>query len=117
RQIARNECAERDYGGIEIATGPINSSRGPYRAITRLCKDDCERLCWNLAGPLLGEALGSFTEPCTQWLHKADYKPQRIPEGTGQPRSYSDRERQAGRPHKKQSVPQSSQGFSGKRTP
>lgn len=24
---------------------------------------------------------GTFTQPCTQWLHKADYKLQRIPEG------------------------------------
>lgn len=26
-------------------------------------------------------SFGSFTQPCTQWLHKADYKLQRIPEG------------------------------------
>lgn len=56
---------------------------------------DCEGLCWNLAGQGLGEkphadsysagqfsaSFGSFTQPCTQWLHKADYKLQRIPEG------------------------------------
>uniref|UniRef100_A0A803YSF2 Uncharacterized protein n=1 Tax=Meleagris gallopavo TaxID=9103 RepID=A0A803YSF2_MELGA len=56
---------------------------------------DCEGLCWNLAGRGLGEkphadsysagqfsaSFGSFTQPCTQWLHKADYKLQRIPEG------------------------------------
>lgn len=56
---------------------------------------DCEGLCWNLAARWLGEqphagcysagqfssSFGSFTQPCTQWLHKADYKLQRIPEG------------------------------------
>lgn len=56
---------------------------------------DCEGLCWNLAARRLGEqphagsysagqfssSFGSFTQPCTQWLHKADYKLQRIPEG------------------------------------
>lgn len=26
-------------------------------------------------------SFGSFAQPCTQWLHKADYKLQRIPEG------------------------------------
>lgn len=52
-------------------------------------------VCWNLAARRLGEqphagsysagrfssSFGSFTQPCTQWLHKADYKLQRIPEG------------------------------------
>lgn len=56
---------------------------------------DCEGLCWNLAARRLGEqphagsysagefssSFGSFAQPCTQWLHKADYKLQRIPEG------------------------------------
>lgn len=56
---------------------------------------DCAGLCWNLAVPGLGEAphadshstsrssasLGSFPRPGAQWLHKADYKLQRIPEG------------------------------------
>lgn len=32
------------------------------------------------AGPF-SSSFGSFTQPCTQWLHKADYKLQRIPEG------------------------------------
>lgn len=58
-------------------------------------RSDCEGLCWNLAARRLGEqphagsysagqfssSFGSFTQPCTQWLHKADYKLQRIPEG------------------------------------
>ena len=58
-------------------------------------RSDCEGLCWNLATWRLGEqphagsysagqfssSFGSFTQPCTQWLHKADYKLQRIPEG------------------------------------
>uniref|UniRef100_A0A7M4FE14 Uncharacterized protein n=1 Tax=Crocodylus porosus TaxID=8502 RepID=A0A7M4FE14_CROPO len=62
---------------------------------TKLVWTDCEGLCWNLAGQRLGEqphadsysagqfsaSFGSFTQPCTQWLHKADYKLQRIPEG------------------------------------
>uniref|UniRef100_A0A8C0R4I9 Uncharacterized protein n=1 Tax=Canis lupus dingo TaxID=286419 RepID=A0A8C0R4I9_CANLU len=57
--------------------------------------NDCEGLCWNLAARRLGEqphagsysagqfssSFGSFAQPCTQWLHKADYKLQRIPEG------------------------------------
>lgn len=61
----------------------------------KLVWTDCEGLCWNLAGQGLGEkphadsysagqfsaSFGSFTQPCTQWLHKADYKLQRIPEG------------------------------------
>lgn len=61
----------------------------------KLVWTDCEGLCWNLAGQRLGEqphadsysagqfsaSFGSFTQPCTQWLHKADYKLQRIPEG------------------------------------
>ena len=52
-------------------------------------------VCWNLAARRLGEqphagsysagrfssSFGSSTQPCTQWLHKADYKLQRIPEG------------------------------------
>lgn len=58
-------------------------------------RSDCEGLCWNLAARRLGEqphagshsagqfssSFGSFAQPCTQWLHKADYKLQRIPEG------------------------------------
>lgn len=58
-------------------------------------RSDCEGLCWNLAARRLGvqphagsysagqfsSSFGSFTQPCTQWLHKADYKLQRIPEG------------------------------------
>uniref|UniRef100_A0A8C3I0Z5 Uncharacterized protein n=1 Tax=Chrysemys picta bellii TaxID=8478 RepID=A0A8C3I0Z5_CHRPI len=61
----------------------------------KLVWTDCEGLCWNLAAQRLGEqphadsysagqfsaSFGSFTQPCTQWLHKADYKLQRIPEG------------------------------------
>uniref|UniRef100_A0A7N4P6V6 Uncharacterized protein n=1 Tax=Sarcophilus harrisii TaxID=9305 RepID=A0A7N4P6V6_SARHA len=61
----------------------------------KLVWTDCEGLCWNLAARRLGEqphagsyspgqyssSFGSFTQPCTQWLHKADYKLQRIPEG------------------------------------
>uniref|UniRef100_A0A8K9XTT0 Uncharacterized protein n=1 Tax=Oncorhynchus mykiss TaxID=8022 RepID=A0A8K9XTT0_ONCMY len=50
---------------------------------------DCEQLCWNLAGPGLGAlphalnwALFSLSQPCSHWLHKADYRPQRIPEGS-----------------------------------
>lgn len=56
---------------------------------------DCAGLCWNLAAPGLGEAphadshstgrssasLGSFPRPGAQWLYKADYKLQRVPEG------------------------------------
>lgn len=66
----------------------VRGSRGAARG-------DCEGLCWNLAARTLGEqphagsysagrfssSFGSFTQPCTQWLHKADYKLQRIPEG------------------------------------
>uniref|UniRef100_A0A8D2L4U6 Uncharacterized protein n=1 Tax=Varanus komodoensis TaxID=61221 RepID=A0A8D2L4U6_VARKO len=61
----------------------------------KLVWTDCAGLCWNLAAQRLGEqphadshsagqfsaSFGSFTQPCTQWLHKADYKLQRIPEG------------------------------------
>lgn len=70
------------------------ASLGAGRAV-KLVWTDCEGLCWNLAGRGLGEkphadsysagqfsaSFGSFTQPCTQWLHKADYKLQRIPEG------------------------------------
>ncbi|KAL2081110.1 hypothetical protein ACEWY4_022963 [Coilia grayii] len=100
------------YGGISYSQHQSSSVASPASIGTlgslvksepnqrSLCGGDCERLRWNLADPMLGEQphadshsavqravrLGSFTEPCTQWLHKADYKPQRIPEGSGQRR-------------------------------
>ncbi|XP_021506056.1 uncharacterized protein LOC110556549 [Meriones unguiculatus] len=82
--------------GGDISWGAINN-RPPLPVIfPELCGEgDCEALCWNLAARRLGEqphagsysagqfssSFGSFTQPCTQWLHKADYKLQRIPEG------------------------------------
>lgn len=86
-------------------TGSVVSEVSPHLFYSSIClpgppsrslgRSDCERLCWNLAGPRFGEPpladchsavqrvvrLESFSEPCTHWLHKADYKPQRIPEG------------------------------------
>ncbi|XP_020921595.1 collagen alpha-1(I) chain-like [Sus scrofa] len=67
----------------------------PVRGSAEPARSDCEGLCWNLAARRLGgqphagpysagqfsSSFGSFTQPCTQWLHKADYKLQRIPEG------------------------------------
>ncbi|XP_037656249.1 uncharacterized protein LOC119507198 isoform X2 [Choloepus didactylus] len=72
-----------------------DSQRMNVGKAVKLVWTDCEGLCWNLAAQRLGEqphagsysagqfssSFGSFTQPCTQWLHKADYKLQRIPEG------------------------------------
>ncbi len=107
-----------------------------------LCKDDCERLCWNLAGPLLGEAPHAVTpiqRSSALWgwevslsralngSTKLITSPSEFLKGPGSHagvretgatlQSYSDRANQAGRPHKKQSVPRSRQEFGGKRTP
>nr|XP_035150310.2 uncharacterized protein LOC103795407 isoform X2 [Callithrix jacchus] len=75
-----------------LLENPMETSVG--KAV-KPARSDCEGLCWNLAARRLGEqphagshsagpfssSFGSFTQPCTQWLHKADYKLQRIPEG------------------------------------
>uniref|UniRef100_A0AAZ3P2R3 Uncharacterized protein n=1 Tax=Oncorhynchus tshawytscha TaxID=74940 RepID=A0AAZ3P2R3_ONCTS len=55
--------------------------------VVPLGRGDCEQLCWNLAGPGLGalphaDSPFSLSQPCSHWLHKADYRPQRIPEGS-----------------------------------
>uniref|UniRef100_A0A8C2M8S0 Uncharacterized protein n=1 Tax=Cricetulus griseus TaxID=10029 RepID=A0A8C2M8S0_CRIGR len=82
--------------GSDISWGAINNCPPLPVIFPELCGEgDCEALCWNLAARRLGEqphagsysagqfssSFGSFTQPCTQWLHKADYKLQRIPEG------------------------------------
>uniref|UniRef100_A0A8C6YHS3 Uncharacterized protein n=1 Tax=Naja naja TaxID=35670 RepID=A0A8C6YHS3_NAJNA len=91
---------------------------------------DCAGLCWNLAAPGLGEAphadshstgrssasLGSFPRPGAQWLHKADYKLQRIPEGArsdagaNEPREPLSPDRREGRAGKRKAWTTQSRG-------
>ncbi|XP_076769928.1 uncharacterized protein LOC117721690 [Arvicanthis niloticus] len=90
------QSPRRPPPGGDISWGAINNCPPLPVIFPELCGEgDCEALCWNLAARRLGEqphagsysagqfssSFGSFTQPCTQWLHKADYKLQRIPEG------------------------------------
>ncbi|EHH29127.1 hypothetical protein EGK_09467, partial [Macaca mulatta] len=96
-RLARGPPPRAGDRKCEIRWGVINNCPPLPSAVfpESLRYSDCEGLCWNLAARRLGEkphagshsagpfssSFGSFTQPCTQWLHKADYKLQRIPEG------------------------------------
>uniref|UniRef100_A0ABI7ZDQ9 Uncharacterized protein n=1 Tax=Felis catus TaxID=9685 RepID=A0ABI7ZDQ9_FELCA len=88
-------CRQVSHGEAELSYQSRGNLRGKVWGSAETARSDCEGLCWNLAARRLGEqphagshsagqfssSFGSFAQPCTQWLHKADYKLQRIPEG------------------------------------